>query len=84
MTIILDSLKINTTSDLYEQLNSFLHFPDYFGYNLDALYDRLTEINEPITLKINDSIHLKEILGDSFYQNFLRVFQTIGISVNQL
>ena len=84
MTIILDSTTINTTSDLYNQLNTFLHFPDYFGYNLDALYDILTEIDEPITLEINNSICLKETLGVTFYNNLLRGFGDIGIPINIL
>lgn len=84
MTIILDSTTINTTSDLYNQLNTFLHFPDYFGYNLDALYDRLTEINEPITLKITNPIFLEKNLGTVFYHHFLRVCENAGIPIKEL
>lgn len=75
MKIILDSTQINTKTDLYDQLNSFLHFPDYFGYNLDALHDILTEIDEPITLEIINSPCLKETLGETFYKNMLQVFE---------
>ena len=37
--------------DLMEAFKT-LSLPDYYGHNLDALYDVLTEINEPTLLKI--------------------------------
>lgn len=84
ITIHLDSTQIYKKEDLYENLNSFLHFPDYFGYNLDALHDWLEETNEPITLIIDQPKILEEHLGILFYQKFLQVFQDIGISITKI
>ena len=43
--IILNGKKIDTLKKLYDLLNHALNFPDYFGRNLDALYDCLTELS---------------------------------------
>ena len=34
-----------TTHQLMSAIASALRFPDYFGYNLDALYDCLTDLS---------------------------------------
>ena len=40
----LDGLKTRTLKKLYKKLGSRLKFPDYFGDNLDALADMLTDL----------------------------------------
>lgn len=39
MKITIDFCSIKTYSDFYEQLKENIDLPDYFGNNLDALYD---------------------------------------------
>lgn len=40
----------HTKSQLHEYLKDKLDLPDYYGENLDALYDCLTEISEPTAI----------------------------------
>lgn len=44
--IILDLRTVNNRDELYDIIAERFEFPDYFGRNLDALYDCLTEICE--------------------------------------
>ena len=39
------SAPIMDNIELYEKLKSQLNFPDYFGFNWDALYDCLRDLN---------------------------------------
>lgn len=44
--IILDLRQICDRDALYDAITSTFDFPDYFGRNLDALYDCLTDISQ--------------------------------------
>lgn len=44
--IILDFCPIRTREEVHEYLEMKLDLPDYYGKNLDALYDCLTELGE--------------------------------------
>jgi len=45
--IVLDFRGLKTKREIHEYLAERLEFPPYYGKNLDALYDCLTEIGEP-------------------------------------
>ncbi len=44
-TAVLDGKRCKTLPELYVQLNAALKFPDYFGGNLDALFDCLCDLS---------------------------------------
>ncbi len=46
MEYILDFSNITTKDDIHEYISKILSFPDYYGRNLDALYDCLTDMPE--------------------------------------
>ena len=47
---IIDCTKIKTREDLHRIFRETLSFPDWYGHNLDALYDCLTDIDAPTHL----------------------------------
>ncbi|MDR3267332.1 MAG: barstar family protein [Tannerella sp.] len=54
-TLYFDFEKIATIRDFYTQMAEQLELPDYFGQNLDALYDVLTGYLElPLMLYFNN------------------------------
>ena len=51
-TITLDITNIETVRALHIYLQYMLDFPSYYGKNLDALYDCLTDIGEETKLVV--------------------------------
>jgi len=47
---IIDCSKIQTKEDLHRIFRETLSFPDWYGSNLDALYDCLTELSGKVRL----------------------------------
>lgn len=64
--IIIDATKMQTAEKLHEFLLKELEFPDWYGKNLDALFDCLTESPEELHLILKESKALP--------QGFLKVF----------
>lgn len=50
--IIIDFNKIKSVDEFYDRAEEVLGLPDYFGRNLDALYDELTSIGKKTRLYI--------------------------------
>lgn len=50
MEIILEGNKLKTAEDFHTEIKHILKLPDYYGRNLDALWDCLNEIEMPLTL----------------------------------
>ena len=46
----IDTSLITTAKDLHRILAQELDLPDWYGHNLDALYDCLTDLPEPMHL----------------------------------
>ncbi|GGS41622.1 MULTISPECIES: barstar family protein [Actinokineospora] len=42
---VLDGADVRTKLDFYDAVAEVLRFPDWFGHNLDALYDCLTDLS---------------------------------------
>lgn len=63
---------ITTKEALHEALAQLMEFPEYYGKNLDALYDVLTDITEDVELEIMDFDCLTEALG-KYATSFERV-----------
>ena len=47
---IIDCTKIHSQEDLHEIFRQILCFPEWYGCNLDALYDCLTDISGKVRL----------------------------------
>ena len=69
--IVLDAGKMTDPGALHAHLAQLLELPEYYGANLDALYDCLTELGEEteivVPLQAADAQHLgsygRQLLG---------------------
>ena len=73
-TITLDLAHMHSVPCLHNQLRNVLNLPLYYGGNLDALYDCLTEINEKTELVVPAAVASEEELG-WYGQQLLQVLQ---------
>ena len=81
--IVIDGKKIATEAAVHEYLAEKLNFPGYYGKNLDALADCLSEISYPLKIKIKNSGLLLESLGDT-YRVLISVFEDSAVDNNNL
>ena len=69
---IIEGAAVGSMDRLHRLLAEQLDFPDWYGGNLDALHDCLTEIAQPTELVIRGSDALEAALG-SYAAAFRRV-----------
>ena len=79
MIITIDGLSIKKKDDFYEKIKKGLDVPEYFGNNLDALYDILTEQPDILQMKFLHYNMMQSRLGTSFCQKLLKVLQDADI-----
>lgn len=72
---VLDGEKIINRQTLHDRLSSSLELPQWYGRNLDALYDCLTEIQEETEIQLLNEPSLEKNLG-SYFNSLLRVLHT--------
>lgn len=63
-TIVIDGEKMLNRREAHDYLTQALCLPDYYGRNLDALYDLLTERETPTRIMIQHGNTLLSWLGD--------------------
>ena len=63
-TIVIDGEKMLNRRAAHDHLAEQLSLPDYYGRNLDALYDLLTEREGPTRILIRHGDTLLSWLGD--------------------
>ncbi len=63
MTAIINGKTIDSRAGLHEVLRAELPLPDYYGKNLDALYDCLTDLHEDVRIEVRGVGTLKQRLG---------------------
>ena len=68
MLVLCDFSRLGTPDAVYDYLTKELAFPDYFGRNLDALHDCLTDICVPTRLVLTGT-------DSPCGRHFLRVFR---------
>lgn len=66
---ILDGKEIKDREQLHDALADSLGFPEWYGRNLDALYDCLTELHEDTEVRLLNESEMKQHLGE--YAGFL-------------
>ena len=73
-TITLDIAHLHSVPALHKYLRSALALPVYYGANLDALHDCLTELAEPTQLIVPAAVAANENLG-WYGKQFLQMLQ---------
>ncbi len=68
MLVLCDFARLGTADAVYDYLAEELRFPDYFGRNLDALHDCLTDVGTPTRLILTGT-------ASPCGQHFLQVFR---------
>lgn len=63
MAVILEGRAMTDRVSAHTHLAERLELPIYYGRNLDALYDVLTEIGEETEIILNDPAAVVELLG---------------------
>jgi ribonuclease inhibitor len=56
---LIDCSRMTSKDTLHRYLKETLSLPEYYGSNLDALFDCLTEISEPVILEFD---HLDRLI----------------------
>ncbi len=77
MEIVLDALKLLNRSDAHDYLKEALKLPEYYGKNLDALHDCLTEKRGSVTFINAESLRESYTYG----ARVLKVFNDSGWEV---
>lgn len=75
---VLDEQACVDRTSLHACLAKSLHFPAWYGGNLDALFDCLTDLREEATITILNRVVLEGALGD-YAALFLRVCQRAAL-----
>ena len=74
MEAVLDCAEIRTRNDLHDALTTLLPLPEWYGRNLDALHDCLTDPMEPTLFVLRNAPLLSERL-EGYAEGFLSVLR---------
>ena len=74
--VIIDGEKINDMTDIHSVFAKELFFPEWYGGNLDALRDCLTDISEDITVTVMN----REALFEKLNVRYGRFLKTLDYS----
>ena len=77
MNIILNCENLDRRGQAHEYLARMLNFPDYYGKNLDALFDCLTELGD-CTIVLDGGAELPRSGG--YGVKVLKVFEEAALS----
>lgn len=70
----LNGNKMKSKEEAHLYIKKKLKHPEYYGNNLDALWDTLSSINFPIKIKLKNKDKLIENLG-KYGESLIQVFQ---------
>ncbi len=62
--VVLNGARMKTVEKAHAHISRKMSFPSYYGNNLDALYDTLCAISEPVEITIKNTSRLRKRLGD--------------------
>ena len=71
--IIIDGKRMTTVEETHRYLERSLRLPPYYGHNLDALYDCLTDLPNTVFVVLINGRQMDEQLGE-YAARLRRVF----------
>ena len=74
--VLLDGEKIRAKADVHAAFAEALSFPEYYGNNLDALHDMLTERGDEIGVIAVNAKMLSENLG-KWWNSLIRLLSDV-------
>ena len=81
MKIEINGLYIEDKRDFYQTIGDQMDLPDYFGSNLDALYDVISESDQELTVEFIHYEDLEDHLGSRFLRRLKRMLEDAGVSI---
>ena len=75
MEYTIDALKVNERKEAHEYLKEVFSFPEYYGKNLDALFDCLGE------MRIDRITIINSEKGENYFYSVLDVINDLGIEI---
>lgn len=78
MEIVIDVAGVYSADDFYEILNEHIELPEYFGRNLDALKDVLTDMSGDLVIRV---INTGEM--ESAMPRFLKGLRRLGADLEK-
>lgn len=69
----IDLTNVTDKKTLHALIAQTLHFPAYYGRNLDALYDMLTQSSKKITVHFTNCAQAQNALGQ-YFTAFIETF----------
>ncbi len=78
---VINGTRLESFDDIHLRLCNQLHFPDYYGKNLDALYDLLSTEDRNTLVLLFDSKGMVERLGNKG-KKLVETFQDAAL-INQ-
>ena len=76
MLFTIDLSEVKNKEELHDVLQEALPLPEYYGRNLDALYDVLTCIAEPVEIRLLNT-EAAEAPDRGYIQSFLEVCKDV-------
>ncbi len=80
---VIDLAGVKTKKQLHKLLKRELELPEYYGGNLDALYDCLSEFPEGTVIRVTGVEEARAKLG-GYVDNLLRVMKDAEIEVGEI
>lgn len=62
--VVLNGARMATREKAHAHIRKRFRFPDYYGCNLDALHDCLTDVSVPTEILLRNSRPMQAKLGD--------------------
>lgn len=75
--IIIDGRRMTSVESAHEYLAKTLRLPDYYGKNLDALHDCLTDLPRSVWIVLINGDRMDASLGE-YAEKLRRVFKDVG------